>query len=322
MRNLLFSLLCIIGLLSCSKKKLDINATEILIPLHDRLNKIKFLDQKTGFIVGGQQFSHPAMLKTIDGGATWYDVHLPSNNEQKEIYGFDFLKDGKIITVGYGGTIYISSDTGNSFQYVQHSAWNELKDVIFKSNDSALIIGGIAFNRGHISRFKADGSGTIQVSETLGFELCDIDMPDLNTVYYAGYGAILKSVDGGLTHNFTTAKNDFFKAMCWKNSNEGIAVGYEGSILRTNNGGASWQFIRNGNDMTKKKIHFLDVERNSGSRVVAVAEGGVVFVSADDGLSWKEAVRFTSNDLHGITFRDDQTCFVVGDNGCLFNIGF
>jgi photosystem II stability/assembly factor-like uncharacterized protein len=205
---------------------------------------------------------------------------------------------------------------------VQHSAWNELKDVIFKSNDSALIIGGIAFNRGHISRFKADGSGTIQVSETLGFELCDIDMPDLNTVYYAGYGAILKSVDGGLTHNFTTAKNDFFKAMCWKNSNEGIAVGYEGSILRTNNGGASWQFIRNGNDITKKKIHFLDVERNSGSRVVAVAEGGVVFVSTDDGLSWKEAVRFTSNDLHGITFRDDQTCFVVGDNGCLFNIGF
>ncbi len=322
MRNLLFSLMILTGLLSCSKKKLDINATEILIPMHDRFNKIKFLNQQTGFIIGGQQFSHPAMLKTSDGGATWHEVTLPGNNEQKEIYGFDLFKDGKIITVGYGGTIYVSSDTGSSFQYVQHASWKELKDVVFKSKDSALIIGGSGFNQGHISRFKTDGSGSNQISEMLGFELCDIDMPDSNTVYYAGYGAILKSVDGGLTHDFTTAKNDFFKAMCWKNSNEGIAVGYEGSIIRTTNGGASWQFIRNGNDFTKKKIHFLDVERNNSSRVVAVAEGGVVFVSEDDGASWKEAMRFTSNDLYGITFRDEQTCFVVGDNGCLFSIRF
>ena len=55
------------------------------------------------------------------------------------------------------------------------------------------------------------------------------------------------------------SKNDFFKAMVWKNSNEGVAVGYEGSIIKTSDGGASWQVKRNGNDLSKQKIHFLNI---------------------------------------------------------------
>ncbi|GBL34997.1 ycf48-like protein [Filimonas sp.] len=322
MRNLILSLALLVFILSCSKKKTEVDATEITTPSHDRFNKIKFIDTKVGFIVGGEQFLRPTMLKTNDGGDSWYEVSLPTNNERKEIYGFDLFSNGQMITVGYGGTIFFSHDTGKTFQYLQHGSWKELKDIAFVNKDTAIIAGGTGFNQGHLSLFKTDGSGPNQITENIGFELTDIDAVDTSTFYYAGYGAILKSVDRGKTHDFTKAKNDFFTAMCWNNKEEGIAVGYEGSILRTTDGGNAWKVIRNGNDFTKKKIHFLDVERNAAERLVAVGEHGAVFISEDNGSSWKEANKFTSNDLRGVFFRDNQTCFVVGENGTLFRLTF
>ena len=120
--------------------------------------------------------------------------------------------------------------------------------------------------------------------------------------------------------SFTTAKNDFFKAMSWKNSSEGVAVGYEGSIHKTQDGGATWRVIRNGNDISKKKFHFLDIDRNQNQIMVAVGENGVVFVSRDDGENWIETNQFSLKNLRGISFKDASTCFIVGDKGALFEM--
>ncbi len=322
MHKFLIPFLITVLFLSCTKKKMEIYSTEITVPTQDRLNKIKFFNTQIGFIVGGVQFSKPTMLKTLDGGVTWLNVTLPSENEKKEIYGLDIFKDGKIITVGYGGTIFISNDTGNTFQYVQHSSWKELKDVGFRNTDTAIIVGGIGFSKGHISEFKTNGSGINQFKEQRNFEISDIDFIDSSISYFSGYGAIMKSIDGGQSWNFTTAKNDFFKAMTWKNSQEGITVGYEGSIQKTSDGGDTWHTIRNGNSITKKKLHFLDVERNYDKTIVAVGEKGCVYISDDDGENWQEANPFTNKDLRGVTFADNQTCFAVGDNGTVFEIKF
>jgi photosystem II stability/assembly factor-like uncharacterized protein len=184
------------------------------------------------------------------------------------------------------------------------------------------IIGGTSFKEGHFSEFKTDGSGSNQIKENKYFELSDIDRVDSNTFYISGYGAILKSVDGGLTWDFTHAKNDFFKAMTWKNAQEGIAVGYEGSIVKTIDGGQTWKVIRNGNSITKKKIHFWDVERNQQQTLVAVGDGGAVFLSVDEGTTWTEVSSNTTQDLRGVFFRNDASCFVVGDHGTVFEIRF
>ncbi len=306
--------------ISCTRKKIVVDSNEINLDLNERLNKIVFFNQNIGFIVGGAQFSKPSLLKTIDGGYHWNEVELPVNSEKKEIYNLSIDKSGHIITVGYGGTIFVSSDTGNTFQYIQHSSWKELKDIAFINEQSAIIVGGIGFDKGHISDFLFDGSGSNQIREEKNFELSDIDLVDSNTIYLSGYGAILKSHDQGNHWEFTNAKNDFFKAMSWKNTLEGIAVGYEGSIQKTSDGGKTWSVIRNGNDITLKKFYFLDIDRNQNKSVVAVGENGVVFVSNDDGENWIETSQFSLKDLRGIYFRDETTCFIVGDQGSLFEL--
>ena len=195
-----------------------------------------------------------------------------------------------------------------------------MKDIAFINEQSAIIVGGIGFDKGHISDFLFDGSGSNQIREEKNFELSDIDLVDSNTIYLSGYGAILKSHDQGNHWEFTNAKNDFFKAMSWKNTLEGIAVGYEGSIQKTSDGGKTWSVIRNGNDVTLKKFHFLDIDRNQNKTVVAVGENGVVFISNDDGENWIETNQFSLKDLRGIYFRDETTCFIVGDQGSLFEL--
>lgn len=319
-KNVLFIVPLLCCLFACTKSKLIVDSTEIDLGTIDRLNQVKFMNPLVGFIVGGEQFDHPTMFKTVDGGSTWNEVNLPTANEQKEIYGIDIFPDGQLITVGYGGTMFVSHDTGKTFTYVQHTSWKILKDVGFINAVRSQIVGGTGFNQGHISDFINDGSGSNQIRDTKNFELSDIDFIDSMNGYIAGYGAILKTTDGGVHWEFTTAKNDYFKAMCWKNVNEGVAVGYEGSILKTTDGGTSWNVIRNGNDITKKKFHFINVERNADQTIIAVGEKGTCYVSRDDGDTWVLTNQFSLRDLRGVVFRDLNTCFVVGELGKLFEL--
>ena len=322
MHNKLLLLVIILFFAACSKKKIQVEYNEIVVSTKDRLNKIKFFDANIGFIVGGDQYTKATVLKTINGGATWEAINLPTNNEQKEIYSFDILPNGQIVTVGYGGTIYLSDDTGKTFRYVQHHSWKELKDVACINSAQALIVGGTGFNSGHHSQFDMDGLGNNVITQDYNFEISDVDFVNDKLAYMCGYGALLKSTDGGVNWNHTSAKNDFFKAMCWKNAQEGITVGYEGSIHKTTDGSDSWVVVRNGNDITKKKVHFFDVARNSTNRIVAVGERGVVFISLDDGDSWAESNKFTYDDLRGVTFKDEATIFCVGDKGRVFEVKF
>ncbi len=77
---------------------------------------------------------------------------------------------------------------------------------------------------------------------------------------------------------------------------------------------SKWKF------RTTKKKHFLDVDRNTQNKMIAVGENGLVCISSNDGDSWQETHSFTNKDLRGITFRDDQNSFIVGEQGSLFHV--
>jgi photosystem II stability/assembly factor-like uncharacterized protein len=308
-----------IAFAACRKGDLQLDAEEITLPVDDRLNAITFFSSQIGFVAGGKQFERPALFRTQNGGLTWKEVSL-AGSERKEIYGCTISPNGHMITVGYGGTIYISSDTGQSFRYVQHQSWKELKDVAILSDTLSFIVGGTGFNKGHISSFLPDGSGSNQLGEERNYELTAIEFTDSLVGYIAAYGAILKTTDAGKTWAFTSAEHDYFKAMSWINKDEGIVVGYEGSILKTINAGETWKRVRNGNNLLQKKLRFYAVAGNRRGKWIAVGEKGACLHSNDDGETWAETEKFTSNDLRAVAFQDEHTCYVAGDQGTLFRI--
>ena len=299
---------------------MQVTVEEINSTVNNRLNRILFTNAQTGWIVGGDQFLKPTLLKTTNGGISWKEVKLPTQCEQKEIYSINVSQHGILMTCGYGGTLFISNDSGETFNYFQHPSWSSLRSLAFFKNDSVCICGGVGFNQGLISIGSSLQPAYIPSGQAYSIEWSDVAIPDSTCAYVAGYGGILKSTDAGDSWEFTDAKNDFFTSMCWINATTGVAVGSEGSIIRTTDGGDHWTVIRNGNDFTKRKLHFLRVARNQSGTMVAVGEKGCVMISLNNGSSWDLVKSFTQTDLRGVGFSNDASCYVCGDGGHLFKI--
>lgn len=311
-------LLLILFQFSCRKETAGVLVQDRSVITTSSLNKIRYAGPQA-IIAGGVLYDHAAIYvyNDVDG---LQEVPLPSDATQKEIFGLDISPSGLLMAVGYDASVFTSVDTGAHWDFIQNGSWKIFRDIAFRDSDTAFVASSKGFEIGGITLLNSTGDGSNILTTEKNFAIEDIDFVDQNVGYLCGYGAVMKTTDGGHTWTFTTAENDFFKSMCWKNEMEGVVVGYAGSILKTINGGLTWQRIRNGNSLLKKKIHYLAVECNSGNTCVAVGENGIVSVSYDFGANWVDVKQFTEKDLKGIGFKNEKEFAVVGAQGAFFGI--
>ncbi|MBI5473853.1 MAG: T9SS type A sorting domain-containing protein [Ignavibacteriae bacterium] len=90
------------------------------------------------------------------------------------------------------------------------------------------------------------------------------------------------------------------------------AVGYNGTILTTTNGGASWIPQTGGTIQPLLGIHFLNA-----SVGVAVGRRGVIIRTINRGSTWSVVVSNTGEDLYSVTFADATNGFAVGSYGTI-----
>jgi photosystem II stability/assembly factor-like uncharacterized protein len=65
-------------------------------------------------------------------------------------------------------------------------------------------------------------------------------------------------------------------------SNVCLGVGDAGMVVRTTDGGATWQFL-----LLDTTRHLYGLAVAASGRAIAVGEGGIVFFSTDAGRSWR-----------------------------------
>lgn len=315
-----WGLFIVIGILffSCKKKSIEAEIIDHSLSYDIQLNKIGLLADKV-FIVGGDRFLH-AHIYLMEQGKNIVDIPLPQNSTQKEIYGIDVSPIGHIMAVGYDASIYTSKDSGSNWTFTQNNSWREFQSIAFRDKDTAIVVGGFGFEKGIIIKMNTNAETNDALREDRNFELSDVEFVTPNIGYLSGYGTIMKTIDGGHEWTFTTAKNDFFKAMSWKNEQEGIAVGMNGSIIKTIDGGTQWDIIINGNNFLKKKNRFLDIDYNGNGTYLAVGEKGCISISKDEGNTWLNIESTTSHDLRGVAFLNYNTALVVGTNGTILEI--
>jgi photosystem II stability/assembly factor-like uncharacterized protein len=94
--------------------------------------------------------------------------------------------------------------------------------------------------------------------------------------------------------------------------NTGTAVGKNGTILRTTDGGARWVEQTSGTTSDLYSVFFTD--RNTGT---AVGKNGTILRTTDGGARWVEQTSGTENDLLGVYFTDAKTGTAVGKNGTI-----
>jgi photosystem II stability/assembly factor-like uncharacterized protein len=237
---------------------------------------VSFADANTGIAVG----EGGTILKTVNGGLTWTAQNR--GGETDPLYAVSLPTRSSGSVVGPWGRIFLTSDEGTT--------WNKQSGVM----DDGDILQGVST--------LGDGS-TIAVGYRYVF------VPSLKA-----YGTAFRTTDGGATWerwSSTTAIKPL-SGVVLAASRTGIAVGSEGMILRTIDGGSSWFMQRSGTSRSLSAISLSDA--NTGT---VVGDSGTILRTTDGGESWVTQISGTLKKLRGVAQIDSKTCVAVGDSGTI-----
>lgn len=94
----------------------------------------------------------------------------------------------------------------------------------------------------------------------------------------------------------------------------GWISGYAGTVLKTENGGLTWNQYYIGGNQLIRRINFVD--ENTGW---AVGHRGSIYASGDGGATWTEQHREESTYLRDVDFADTKNGWVVGHDGVILH---
>lgn len=268
-------------------------------------------------MAGGEQFLTTEVFISQDAGFTFKRTSYPEAG--KGIYGMAIAQDGTFYLSGFDGKLLIYNKTTTDINFHQ-SIYKFYNGVDFGANKKAIFISTAAQAAGNI--IQLDSNLNIIDTAFFKFGLNDINMPTENIGYIAAFGTILKTTNGGQDWGHLSVKNDNFQSLSCLSELEVWTVGYMGSIWHTINGGSTWDRLRNGNNITNKRYHLLDVLFKDKMQGWACGENGVLLYTTDGGNNWLEYENFTDDALRDIALTPNGDLIVVGDNGGAYRIQF
>jgi len=183
-------------------------------------------------------------LTTNDGGASW-DVR--TTKVQADLQGAFLLTADKGWAVGANSTIVTTSNGGSTWQVLQ---------------------GG-------------QPSGQVGEGEIMLMGVHFFDEKNGIVVGAGTEGAILSTKDGGKKLDIVYQSEDNFVDLVFSDADHGWAVGKYGLIVRTSDGGATWERL---GSPTEEDLWDIDV--GAPGTLWISGDQGVVGYSTDSGASW------------------------------------
>ncbi|HEY3251283.1 MAG TPA: YCF48-related protein [Ignavibacteria bacterium] len=194
---------------------------------------VLFTDNNTGFVVGGDGYTAGGLvLKTTNGGNSWFPLTLPNNNMLLRVY---FVNSNTGYVSGYR-TIIKTTDGGTTWVEQNPNSTSYLFQMSFTD-----------VNTGYVAGFqgirKTTDGGNNWISQFSGASLFGIDFADANIGIAVGDNAkILRTTNGG--NNWGPINYTYSTCALWRvrfmSSSAGYILGLCSQILRTSDGGANW----------------------------------------------------------------------------------
>jgi photosystem II stability/assembly factor-like uncharacterized protein len=199
----------------------------------NNLNGIYFVDVNTGWVVG----NGGVIFKTVNGGVNWT---AQSSGVANNLRGVKFTSSSSGVACGEGGKVLYTVNGGSSWQQYSTPTTKNLLSIDQKVN-TILATG----EDGFIIKYNGSSWSMIDYKTVSKSEVRGVSMIDANTFYTCGGGGFInKTSDGGATRTYQmNPMMGYLKSIYFYDANNGWAVASNNkAILRTNNGGSTWQF--------------------------------------------------------------------------------
>lgn len=275
-------------------------------PTEDAVRDIFFHDAETGWLLCERSIFKPMekdesvsyLLKTSDGGATWSRIEVTRGADvDLKLAGLRFADEQRGWVYGELGALFFTGDGGVTWNRQRVPTSHLLLGASFLDAQAGWLSGG-----GLTVLKTSDGGTTWRVG----------------TVNIPAGGALeqrpkeLTRVEPEqLEPETRTVGGRRLNAVCFATTKRGWAVGGEGVIVATTDGGLTWQPQRSGVGDDLYDVKFFDEVEGW-----AVGRGGALLHTTDGGRIWADAKRVNTHALERL-FTVGRRAWAVGFGGTI-----
>lgn len=300
-----------------------------------------WIDNNTGFLCGA---NIRELLKTNDGGQTWYNVY-----PDLVFYG-GYVNSVHFPTplIGYAsgsiGTVLKTVDGGETWTATTSEPMLDLRDIFFVNADTGFVAGeqgyfAWTFNGGanwdytndfsitgkhlyftdHLNGYAIDGNNFMKTTDG-GVTWTAVGMSEIGSYVFVtpevvigvGYhGRLFKSEDSGVTSvNYTSSVTEAsFVDVHFPEASIGYAItDLPGQVLKTTDAGKTWEIVNSGNFDRLYSVWFTDA--NTGF----LTNGVWLYKTIDGGYNWTVAGTQWNGYLQHIMFVNPQVGYITGES--------
>lgn len=181
------------------------------------------------------------------------------------------------------------------------------KRIAFKN-----MIGYIIGDNGTIYKSTHSGDGWNKLNVSFTDNLNAITLLHQDTVRITGDTRLFASDDGGKTWKSYNISNVNIEDSYFTSSKTGHIACTYGKILKTTDGGVSWQVKQTTNVIPSDFFRIVFVNKNVG---YASQEFSDIYKSTDGGETWKEIASLDA--AYGMNFINENTGFIAGEYGAI-----
>ena len=317
-RSIILSIVVIIFLISCSTNSTPVEGQKKNQQLYDDLFSVSFSNERDGWVCGRLG----TILHTSDGGKTWNRQNSRVDYSLSSIF---FVDRQYGWAVGDKGTIIYTRDGGKTWEKQKSPITFVLMDVYFATP----LKGWIVSEQTHIL-FTDDGGKTwrIQFKDEdyilKGISFCD----PMHGWAVGEYGYIYYTRDGGANwekqaghFKISDSTGDiegapFLFDVVATDPKTAWAVGIDGNVTRTNDGGKTWRTIETG--VPRTQLFCVGTDKKD---TILIGGKGVFLSSNDNGKTWKNPAFspfITYGWIYGLAKRGSSDFTAVGWKGSIY----
>ena len=210
------------------------------------LNYVKFFDLESGVIVGQPNAASPAgILTTEDGGKSW---HAVQGRAPREWLAASFVQSDQGAVAGANAQVSLFGNDQLLDSQLSARGYRSIRSISVLPNKSGWLAGDgglvLRTSNGGLAWESPPGELPDELRDAMDFRA--VEVRDDNVWLAGSPGSVVwHSPDRGQHWvKQLTGQSAPIAAMRFSNPQQGIVVGTFGMILRTENGGQSWQAVR------------------------------------------------------------------------------